>query len=109
MFVTVCILSMSNQVRDKTCQNITKREQNDQFKIVTQRDFELIINYGKVQPWWPGSLAHYLSHSVEEVHLAIGGSNPILVWCINHSEVETLCRNSKCRTPGHFRGLLYMP
>ena len=36
---------MSNQVRDKTCQNITKREQNDQFKIVTQRGLGLIINY----------------------------------------------------------------
>ena len=34
------------------------------------------ISNKMVQPWWLGSLARYLSHSVEEVHLAIGGLNP---------------------------------
>ena len=38
----------------------------------------IFLNIFIVQPWWLGLLARYLSHSVEEVHLAIGGSNPAL-------------------------------
>ena len=42
----------------------------------------------RVQPWWLGSLARYLLHSVEEAHLVIGGSNP--AWgMVPHSEPAT--------------------
>ena len=46
----------------------------------SDKTFYLILSILSVQPWWLGSLALYLSHSVEEVHLEIGGSNPIQVW-----------------------------
>ena len=39
-------------------------------------------------------------HSVNLALSTNGGWNPIEVWCINHSVVERLCRNSQCRVPG---------
>ena len=42
-----------------------------------------------------------------EAPSANGGSNPVLVWCINHSVEETLCCNAK--HPMAILRFLYVP
>ena len=64
-------------------------------------EFFLEITQSKVQPWWLGSLARYLSHSVEEVHLAISGSNPALGMLYQLFRVQKyLLQIPNCRTLG---------
>ena len=50
-------------------------------------NFSVKINNWIVQPWWLGSLARYLSHSVEEVHLAIVGFGDLLIQVLSISTI----------------------
>ena len=49
-----------------------------------------ILNLDPVVVAW--KVKALVSHSVDSSLCAFGGSNPVQVWCINRSEVETLCR-----------------